>query len=587
MKQITKETYKIFWRHLRNHGFFTGIMIFSIIAAGIVDSMAPLYYKKFFDTLSLSPQGTLKAVKELSAIIIFILFLHSILWVFRRADEFLITYLQPRIMADLAIDCFTYIHRHSYGFFTNRFVGALVRKVNRLIDAFEGISERFFYELLPLAVRIIVILIVLFSRSFIIGILMAGWVFVYCFLIYLFTLYKLKYDEKAAEIDSRVTARLADTITNNANIKVFTSFRDEVRWFSNVVEEQFRIRRFIWNLDNIVNAVQSFFIMVLEFTIFYIAIRFWNRGELTIGDFVLIQVYLLQIFTRIWDFGRMIRKVYQNLANAEEMVEILTLPHEIQDTPNAKELIVKKGKIEFKDASFSYAKTREVIKNFTLSVSAGEKIGLVGKSGAGKSTLTSLLLRFFDLQDGAIFIDGQNIATVTQESLRRNISFVPQDPILFHRSLMENIRYGRQDASNEEVMRAARLAHCDEFIEKLWDKYDTFVGERGIKLSGGERQRVAIARAILKNAPILLLDEATSSLDSHSEQLIQDALSILMQNKTVVIIAHRLSTIMKMDRIIVVNEGNIVEIGSHSELLEREEGIYKQLWELQVGGFIA
>ncbi|MBI3335579.1 MAG: ATP-binding cassette domain-containing protein [Candidatus Portnoybacteria bacterium] len=327
--------------------------------------------------------------------------------------------------------------------------------------------------------------------------------------------------------------------------------------------------------------------IALEFGVFFIAIRFWNVGLLTLGDLVLLQVYLISIFSHLWDFGRVIRNIYKNLANAEEMVEIFNTPYEIQDKPNAKDLVVSKGEIEFKEVNFTYTKTRDVVRNFNLRIAPGEKVGLVGPSGAGKSTIVTLLLRFYEVQDGGIFIDGQNIADVTQESLRRHIAMVPQDPILFHRSLIENICYGRRDAWNKEVIEAARLAHCDEFITRLPDGYRTYVGERGIKLSGGERQRVAIARAILKNAPILLLDEATSSLDSHSEAMIQDSLSTLMKGKTVIVIAHRLSTIMKMDRIVVMREGEIVEIGSHQELVEKSEGLYKGLWELQAGGFIA
>ena len=221
-----------------------------------------------------------------------------------------------------------------------------------------------------------------------------------------------------------------------------------------------------------------------------------------------------------------------------------------------------------------------------MNIAPGEKVGLVGPSGAGKSTLVALLLRFYDLTSGQILIDGVSIADVTQESLRKNISYVPQDPILFHRTLRENIGYGRRMATEAEVLAAAHTSHCDEFIQQLPDGYDTFVGERGIKLSGGERQRVAIARAILKNAPILLLDEATSSLDSHAEQLIQEALHRLMEGKTTIVIAHRLSTIMKMDRIAVVRAGQIHEIGTHQELVQKSGGLYKHLWELQAGGFI-
>ena len=242
------------------------------------------------------------------------------------------------------------------------------------------------------------------------------------------------------------------------------------------------------------------------------------------------------------------------------------------------------GEIAFSNISFDFHKENYVLKDFNLSIKGGERVALVGPSGAGKSTVTKLLLRLYDLSTGSITIDGQDIAAVGQESLRNAISFVPQEPILFHRSLMENIRYGRRDASDAEVVEAAKKANCHDFIDALPEKYDTFVGERGIRLSGGERQRVAIARAILKNSPILVLDEATSSLDSESEALIQDALATLMQGKTVIVIAHRLSTIMKMDRIVVIEDGGIVAEGSHKELL-KQGGLYKKLWSIQAGGF--
>ncbi|MFC1787975.1 ABC transporter ATP-binding protein, partial [Patescibacteria group bacterium] len=374
-------------------------------------------------------------------------------------------------------------------------------------------------------------------------------------------------------------------ITNNSTIKLFVGQEYEKSVFRKVTQKYRRLQVFTWGIGETVEAIQTALMIGIEFVIMVIGIRLWSQGLLTIGDFAMFQGYLVMIFGRFWFLGRIIRFTYEALADATEMVEILETPHEIIDSRSAKPLVVKKGQIEFKDVVFSYNKTRKVLDKFTITIKAGEKVALVGPSGAGKSTIVKLLFRFHDLNQGKILIDDQKISQVTQDSLRSQITMVPQDPVLFHRTLMENIRYGQREATDQEVFDAAKKARCHQFISDLSEQYETYVGERGIKLSGGERQRVAIARAILANRPIMVLDEATSSLDSESESLIQDALKELMKDKTVIVIAHRLSTILEMDRIIVVDQGQVVDQGTHQELLKKP-GIYQTLWEIQAGGFI-
>ena len=401
-----------------------------------------------------------------------------------------------------------------------------------------------------------------------------------------FSRWKLKYDIKAAAIDSVATGYLADTIGNQNTVQLFNGYNFESQGYKKVTNDQANAMKLAWNLDAVIEGGQAFLSFIIEFVLFYYAIKYWQQGLITIGVFVLLQAYVLNIISQLWGFTRLVRDMYQGYADAKEMVEIVKLPHEIKDAPGSKDLVVKNGQIEFKDLTFSFNKTRKVLDDINLVIKPGEKVALVGPSGAGKTTFVRLLLRLYSATSGEILIDGQDVAKITQESLRKNISMVPQDPILFHRTLAENIAYGKRNATKKEIENAAMLAHCDKFIKDLPQGLDTFVGERGIKLSGGERQRVAIARAILKNAPILVLDEATSSLDSNSEMLIQDALNNLMQNKTVIVIAHRLSTIQKMDKIVVVDDGKIIEQGSHNELLKNDYSLYKKLWELQAGGFL-
>lgn len=587
MKPVTKQTYVIFWQHLRRYRGQFWLTVGSIVLATVVGIIVPLLYKRFFDALALAPEmGVDGTARELIRTIFIVLVLNGVIWAAFRVATYVNNNFQLRVMADLYNTSFEYLHEHSFGFFINRFVGSLVRKVGRLVRGFEDIGDSFYWNLLRTAVSIIAVLAVVFFRYPVVGFVMLGWLVVYMVINYYLALRKFKFDEAAAAADTQVTGYLADAITNQANVKVFTALPFEVKNFGSLTDKQFTLNKRSWDFDALVESLQAGFMFLLEFMIFFLAVRLWQRGVVTVGDFVLLQVYIIHLFDQLWGFGRVIRRIYRSLADAQEMVQILTSPHEVRDAAGDRRLEVPRGAVEFRNVTFAYHSGRDVIRNFSLSVAPGEKVGVVGPSGAGKTTLTALIFRFYNVEQGGIYIDGQNIADVTQESLRRQISLVSQDPILFHRTLLDNIRYGRREAADEEVYKAAELSHCDEFISRLPDGYDTLVGERGVKLSGGERQRVAIARAILKDAPILVLDEATSSLDSNTESLIQEALAALMQGRTTLVIAHRLSTIMKMDRIVVVDDGSIQEIGTHRELLARESGLYKRLWELQAGGFI-
>ncbi len=587
MRKTTKQTFSLYWQHVKNYKLLGLVMIISITIGFVLEVIIPLYYKKFFDTLTITNSlSRADLASELIKIIVIILIINICSWTIFRAAVHANSRFQPKIMADLANTCFNYLQQHSHKFFINRFTGSLVRRVNRLVDSFEAIADRFYWDLFPTALKIVIILIVLTFTHPLFALIILIWAIVYIAISYGFALYKLKYDIQIAEHDSRVTGDLSDAISNNLNIKLFSALRKELFRFKRLTKKQQKLRTFNWDLNGYMEAFQHGIMVALEFLVFYFAIRLWLKGQITIGDFVLIQTYLLTIFMQLWDFSRIIRDIYRRLADAEEMTEILNTPYAVQDKPQAGELTVPAGQVVFKEVSFSYTKTRMVLKNFNLEIKPQEKVGIVGPSGAGKTTLANILLRLYDVQQGKILVDEQNIADVTQNSLRENISLVPQDPILFHRTLIENIRYGKPQATKAEIAKAAKAANCHDFINQLDQGYETYVGERGIKLSGGERQRVAIARAILKNAPILVLDEATSSLDSHSEMLIQDALEKLMTGKTTIVIAHRLSTLLKMDRIIVIDDQEIVETGTHKSLLKKPNGLYRKLWQLQAGGFI-
>jgi ATP-binding cassette subfamily B protein len=566
---------------VKNRIFFLILIFFGLTIGVASDIYVPVLYKNFFDLIS--GGGTM--LDQAKSILIQISIFYFVMWLAWRVNSFMISYFESRIINEIYNDCFDYLHKHSYKFFANSFAGSLVRKVSRCARSFETLSDKYFFDLYPLLLRIVVSCIIVFLTNHTLGFIFIGWIVGFLTINYFAILYKLPYDLIRSESDSKLSGVLADTITNNINIKLFSRHDYEYNSFREVTLDNMVKSKKEWDISNVIDGIQGALILILELVILFVALKYIKNGMMSIGTLVMIQTYFFQLADRLWGFGRYIREIYRALADSEEMIEILHTEHEIKDIDNAKALRVKKGIIEFENLSFSYNKKQKIFKDFSLKIKAGEKVAIVGDSGGGKSSLIKLLFRFYDIDSGRILIDGQDIKNVSQDSLRSLISLVPQDPILFHRTLFDNIKYGKIDASKDEVVKASKLAHAYDFVERLPDSYDTYVGERGIKLSGGERQRVAIARAILKNSPILVLDEATSSLDSKSEKMIQKALKNLFSDKTVIVIAHRLSTIMEMDRIVVLKDGIIREEGSHKELL-KAGGYYYELWNTQVSGFI-
>ncbi len=580
-----KPVLKAYYKATVKYPWLLVVAIIGATGLEVANVIGPLYMRQFINLLSGSTPSAALLAALLGTLAVLAGY-NALGWLFQRVRMTAITILESRVMRDLTNLAFDYLLGHSHDFFASNFAGTLTRRVNRYARSYEQVFDSFILTFYPTLLFTIGTITVLSLQSLWLGIGLLVWTLVFFVLQYLLTKWRQAYKLIRSAEDSRVTGILSDAVANHSTITLFASRLQERSFFGEAVERWMNANLKSWHADNSVYAFQGMFAILSEVGLLVAGVFLWNAGQITVGDFVLIQVYILGLMNRVWDIGHTMRRLNDSFADASEMVDILETPHAVSDTAGAVPLAVSKGLIEFKEVVFNFNETRTVLDNLSLRIEPGEKVALVGPSGAGKTTITKLLLRLYNATGGSVLIDGQDIGKVTQDSLRQAIAFVPQEPSLFHRSLMDNIRYGRQDATDEEVIAAAKKAHCHEFIDALPEKYETHVGERGVKLSGGERQRVAIARAILKDAPILVLDEATSSLDSESESLIQDALRVLMEGKTVIVIAHRLSTIMKMDRIVVIEDGKIAADGTHDDLL-KEGGLYHKLWSIQAGSFLA
>lgn len=505
---------------------------------------------------------------------------------FFRLNDYTTIRRSAKTLRDLEQFVFRKLQAHSYRFYSDNFAGSLVTQALRFVKSFQDLEFTFFFNLLGSIIKIVFAVGVLLFIAPLLGISLLVWALIFITSVTCITIKKSSITRKAAVADSEVTANVADVITNMINVKIFARHEYEQNRFKQVSEKRFEKRWRSMLYDAHIRSYRWALLLGFYFLFVYLSVYSVVTNQATVTAVAAAQLYLLMIYSDMFDLNQTIQRVELALSDAAEMTETLDLEPEVKDPVNPEQITISQGSITFDRVNFRYSDAgNEVLNDFSLVIPAGQKVGLVGHSGSGKSTLTRLLMRFADLQSGKIIIDGQDVSHLAQDDLRAQIAFVPQEPILFHRTLMENIRYGRVDATDEEVFDAARLAHASEFINMLPERYDTLVGERGVKLSGGEKQRVAIARAMLCPAPMLLLDEATSALDSKSEKLIIGALDNLMKNRTTIVIAHRLSTIRKMDRILVMKNGAIIEEGTHDSLLDKK-GEYAELWAHQSGGFL-
>ncbi len=490
----------------------------------------------------------------------------------------------PQLREDVMSNMFDYLSQHSHHYFQNNFAGSLVNKIGDMqsgvIDILTTLDD-LYAQTLGISVAVIVLL---FTHPIFAVILMV-WTLAFLSI----TIYFLKpiqnFSHAFAESKSTVIGRMVDSISNIVNVRLFARHTEENHYIQQSIKDAVQKDRIMQAKIIKMRIFWDVSIIALMSINVFILLNLYSKNLVSIGDFTFIISLSIGILWNLWFLASQFVSFSEQVGFCKQALSIISQPHEIVDSADAKPLVISKGEIRFHNVTFHYDEGAHLFRNKSVIIESGQKVGLVGFSGGGKSTFVNLILRLFEVESGEITIDDQNINQVTQDSLRAQIALIPQDITLFHRTLKENICFGDTFVTDEKIIEIAKKAHCDEFIMQLAQGYQSMVGERGIKLSGGQRQRIAIARAMLKNAPILILDEATSSLDSVTENYIQEALNSLMQNKTTIVIAHRLSTLSKMDRILVFDKGKIIEDGSHQELVNKG-GHYARMWQMQAGGFL-
>jgi ATP-binding cassette subfamily B protein len=505
--------------------------------------------------------------------------------VFARAGGGVQIVIGPRQRQTVTRAMYAYLQHHSHRFLSNDFAGALAHKISETSMGYSQTIWTLIFDFYPMLIVFSVAIFMLGHAHRGLAELVSIWAVCFVCLSFWLATRTRPFAVAASAARSETTGKVVDAVTNLTSTRLFARLDYEREYLDGQLKKELKAVRRSNSYSERVRWFQYSAAAVLKIGVLYYALQLWGRGEITVAEFVVASTTTLLIINEARNLSRRFLEFFEYLGNVSNGVHTLIKSHEVVDAPGAQPVPIERGRIEFQDVSFGYTNEQLIFQHLNVVIPAGQRVGLVGFSGSGKSTFVSLILRLYDPQGGKILIDGHAIQAMTQESLHSQLSLIPQDPNLFHRTLMENIRYGRLEATDEEVVDAARKAHADGFIRNIKDQYSSLVGERGVKLSGGQRQRIAIARVVVKNAPILILDEATSSLDSITEQAIQETLNEVMQGKTVIVVAHRLSTIAHLDRILVFDQGRIVEDGTHEELLALG-GSYHRLWSRQAGGFV-
>ncbi|NQY62132.1 MAG: ABC transporter ATP-binding protein/permease [Alteromonadaceae bacterium] len=577
--QLNWRVVKMLWPYLLE---FKSRIIFAIIClvlTKVASVYLPFILKDIVDTLDtqqdnrvfLVPFGLVAAYGMVRLTVVLFAEIRDTL--FGRVTE--------RAIRRVGLKVFRHLHQLDLDFHLNRQTGGLSRDIDRGNSGVSFLMRFMVFNIVPTLIEIVMVITILWVNYGIWFAVITGTSIIsyIAYSIYA-TEWRTRYIRAANKADSSSNTRAIDSLLNYETVKYFTNENHEAQAYDEQLSHwekaktQNRLSLFA------LNAGQAIIISLSITAMLGLAAYQVTYEQMTLGDFVLINAFMMQLFIPLNFLGFVYREIKNSLANIENMFGLLLKNPKIQDKENAKELSIDKGGIQFNNISFAYHKDRQILKNISFSIGAGQKVAVVGDSGSGKSTLVKLLFRFYDVNQGSISVDGQDIDQITQHSLRKNIGIVPQDTVLFNDTLFSNVHYGNPKASKDEVLKAIDMAHLSEFISSLPDGYNTQVGERGLKLSGGEKQRVAIARTILKNPAILVFDEATSSLDSHSEQAILNAIKEIAENRTSLVIAHRLSTIIDADNIIVLRQGEIIEQGNHQALLA-QQGYYQKMWKLQ------
>lgn len=586
MNPFPQKSLSFFWSYVKKQPLGFGFIFITCLIWPVNETLFPYFIKVIINVLDVARQEPELLPQGLKFPVIGLVSVWLLMEFAMRTQGITTAFVIPKFKARIREQVFAYTLGHSPRFFANHFAGSIANKISDLVHSSERLFEILFFNFISIGFSVLLAIVILTHSHPIFGVIMTVWCLTHFGILALFLKKNRELASIHAEAVSSLSGKVVDSLTNVLNVRLFARKPYEEQFLAAHQNNEIqKARRALFTLEKM-KFLQGLASTALIFSMTYTLLIGWEKQWVTLGDISLVSLISFNMLGLVWFMSYQISVFIRESGKISSALNLINTSQELQDLPHAEKLVVKKGDIQFEKVSFGYMPSNLLFNELSTRIRGGKKIGLVGFSGSGKTTFVNLILRFYDLQSGAITIDEQNIAGVTQTSLHEQITVIPQEPLLFHRSLMENIRYGRIDASDEEVIVASKQAYCHEFITPLEKGYDTLVGDRGIKLSGGQRQRIAIARAILKNAPILILDEATSALDSATEKDIQTSLHHLMQNRTTLVIAHRLSTLSNMDEILVFDQGRIVEQGTIHSLLENTNGHFTTLWQLQQNGLL-